>query len=99
MSKIRIDVEALKANSNLLSKKIAELQALNARFTALIERIRALWEGNASLAYITKMLAQKERAEKKMVGVLSEYKKYVDAAVFKFTDTDAKSANKINGSF
>ncbi len=98
MSKIRIDVEALKANSNLLSKKIAELQALNARFTALIERIRALWEGNASLAYITKMLAQKERAEK-MVGVLSEYKKYVDAAVFKFTDTDAKSANKINGSF
>lgn len=98
MSKIRIDVEALKANSNLLSKKIAELQALNARFTALIERIRVLWEGNASLAYITKMLAQKERAEK-MVGVLSEYKKYVDAAVFKFTDTDAKSANKINGSF
>ncbi len=98
MSKIRIDVEALKANSNLLSKKIAELQALNARFTALIERIRALWEGNASLVYITKMLAQKERAEK-MVGVLSEYKKYVDAAVFKFTDTDAKSANKINGSF
>ncbi len=98
MSKIRIDVEALKANSNSLSKKIAELQALNAKLTLLIERIKASWEGNASVAYIVKITAQKIKAEK-MVEVLSEYKKYVDAAVSKFTTTDTQSANKINGSF
>ncbi len=98
MSKIRIDVEALKANSNSLSKKIAELRALNARLAALIERIRSSWEGNASVAYIVKITAQKIKAEK-MVIVLSEYKKYVDAAVTKFTNTDTQSANKINGSF
>lgn len=98
MAKIKIDVEALKSNASSLEGRIAELQNLNTRLEALISRIQASWEGQASIMYIAKITAQAAKA-KKMVEVLTEYKKYVDNAVTKFSDVDRASANKIKGSF
>ncbi|MBO5869589.1 MAG: WXG100 family type VII secretion target [Clostridia bacterium] len=98
MAKIKIDVEALKSNAALLDARIAELQSLNQRLEALIARIQASWEGQASIIYIAKMIAQATKA-KKMVDVLLEYKKYVETTIQKFSTIDDNSANKIRNSF
>ena len=58
MAKIRIDQEALLANSQALENRIRELQELNTRLESLIVRIQSSWEGQASIAYVTKMLAK-----------------------------------------
>ena len=98
MAKIKVDIEALKSNASSLEGRIAELQNLNTRLEALISRIQASWEGQASIIYIAKITAQAAKA-KKMVEVLTEYKKYVENAVSKFSNVDSTSANKIKGSF
>ena len=98
MAKIKVDIEALKSNASSLEGRIAELQNLNNRLEALIARIQASWEGQASIIYIAKITAQAAKA-KKMVEVLTEYKKYVENAVAKFSNVDSTSANKIKGSF
>lgn len=98
MAKIKVDIEALKSNASSLEGRIAELQNLNTRLEALIARIQASWEGQASIIYIAKITAQAAKA-KKMVEVLTEYKKYVENAVAKFSNVDSTSANKIKGSF
>lgn len=98
MAKIKVDIEALKSNASSLEGRIAELQNLNTRLEALIARIQASWEGQASIIYIAKITAQAAKA-KKMVEVLTEYKKYVENAVAKFSNVDNTSANKIKGSF
>ena len=98
MAKVQIDVEALKANVTSLEARIAELQNLNTRLENLITRIQSSWEGQASLVYIAKISAQAIKA-KKMVDVLTEYKKYVESAISKFSSIDNDSANKIKNSF
>ena len=98
MAKIKIDIDALKSNASSLEARIAELQNLNTRLENLIARIQASWEGQASVIYISKITAQAAKA-KKMVDVLTEYKKYVESAVLKFSSVDNNSASKINNSF
>lgn len=98
MAKIKIDVDALKANASSLDARIADMQNLNTRLESLISRIQASWEGQASITYIAKITAQAAKA-KKMVEVLMEYKKYVENAVSKFSTIDNNAANKIKNSF
>lgn len=98
MAKIKIDIDALKSDSSVLEQRINDLQGLNARLESLIARIQSSWEGQASIVYIAKITAQAAKA-KRMVEVLTEYKKYVDSAVNKFTSLDNRAANQIRGSF
>ena len=98
MAKIKVDVDALKSNASSLEARIVELQNLNTRLENLISRIQASWEGQSSEIYIAKITAQAVKA-KKMVDVLTEYKKYVDNAVEKFSGVDSSSANKIKNAF
>ena len=98
MAKIRIDIDALLANSSVISTKIGELENLNIRLDDLISRIGASWEGDSSIAYINKMRGHSSKA-KKMIEVLAEYKKYVDSAASKFNAVDRNSAAKIRSSF
>lgn len=98
MAKIKVDIDALKSNSASLETRIGELQGLNSRLESLIAQIQASWEGQASILYIAKLTAQAAKA-KKMVDVLTEYKKYVDNAITKFSTTDSNSGNKIRNSF
>lgn len=98
MAKIKINEEALRANSIALSKKIEELQNLNSRLESLIAAIGDSWDGKASEAYVAQMLGYATKA-KEMTAVLTEYKKYVDSAVNKFSAVDAKSASRIRNSF
>lgn len=98
MPKIKIDTEALKQNETSLGNKIAELQAIISRLENLIERINDSWEGGASELFISKIRAQAEKT-KKMVDLLTEYKKYVTETIAKFSTLDNDSATKINNSF
>lgn len=98
MARIKVNLEALKGNSTQLAERIAELQGLNTRLETLINRIEASWEGQASVTYIAQMRRYAQQA-KKMINVLTEYKKYVDGAVETFTNRDRTSANRIRGSF
>lgn len=98
MAKIKIDADGLKANAAALDTRISDLQNLITKLEDLIARIQGSWEGQASIMYIAKLLAQSAKA-KKMVEVLQEYKKYVEKALSKFTELDSGSANKINSSF
>lgn len=98
MAKIRIDQEALLTNSQALENRIRELQELNTRLESLIVRIQSSWEGQASIAYVTKMLVHITKA-RQTIDVLREYKNYVDKAVSKFTEVDNNAANRIRGSF
>ncbi len=98
MARIKVDVDALTANSSALSNRISELQGLNSRLEGLIDRIESSWEGAASLIYINTMRAHAAKA-KKMVCVLEEYKKYVDEAVAKFSTVDKEAAAKIRASY
>ena len=98
MAKIKVDVDALSANSTALNSRISELQNLNNRLEDLINRIESSWEGQASLIYINIMRNHALKA-KKMVDVLMEYKKYVDSAISKFSGVDKDSASKIRSSF
>ena len=98
MAKIKVDIDALTSNSSVLNSRIAELQNLNSRLEDLINRIDSSWEGQASLTYINTMRNHAAKA-KKMVDVLTEYKKYVDSAISKFSNVDKNSAAKIRGSF
>lgn len=98
MAKIKVNLEALKGNSTQLADRIRELQGLNTRLETLINRIEASWEGQASATYITQMRRYADQA-KKMIGVLTEYKKYVDGAVEAFTNRDRTAASRIRGSF
>lgn len=98
MAKIKVDIEALTSNSSALNSRIAELQNLNSRLEDLINRIDSSWEGQASLTYISTMRNHASKA-KKMVDVLTEYKKYVDSAISKFSNVDKNAAAKIRGSF
>ena len=98
MAKIKVDIDALTGNSSVLNSRIAELQSLNSRLEDLINRIDASWEGQASVTYINTMRTHAAKA-KKMVAVLSEYKKYVDSAISKFSNVDKNAASKIRNSF
>ena len=98
MAKIKVDIDALTSNSSALNSRIAELQSLNSRLEDLINRIDSSWEGQASLTYINTMRNHAAKA-KKMVDVLTEYKKYVDSAISKFSNVDKDAAAKIRGSF
>ena len=98
MAKIRINIEALRSDSNKLSAKIAELQNLNTRLENLLSRIEGSWEGQSSITYIGTMRSHAAKAVK-MVDVLTEYKKYVDSAIEKFSNLDKSAANRIRGSF
>ena len=98
MAKIKIDADGLKANAAALDTRISDLQNLITKLEELINRIQGSWEGQASVMYIAKLLAQSAKA-KKMVEVLQEYKKYVEKALSKFTELDSGSANKIKNSF
>lgn len=98
MAKIRVDVESLRGNSAQLNARITELQNLNARLENLINRIETSWEGQSSVTYISIMRGYANKASK-MVIVLTEYKKYVDGAIEKFSSVDKSSANKIRNSF
>lgn len=98
MAKIKVDIDALTANSSVLNSKIIELQRLNSRLEDLINRIDSSWEGQASLTYINTMRTHATKA-KKMVDVLTEFKKYVDSAVTKFSNVDKNAAAKIRNSF
>lgn len=98
MAKIRVDIESLKSNSAQLESRISELQALNTRLESLISRIESSWEGQSSATYISVMRGYASKAVK-MIDVLTEYKKYIDGAVEKFSSVDKSSANKIRGSF
>jgi len=98
MAKIKIDADGLKANAAALDTRISDLQNLITKLEDLIARIQSSWEGQASILYIAKLLAQSAKA-RKMIEVLQEYKKYVEQAVNKFSELDSSAANKINGSF
>lgn len=98
MAKIRMDIEALTANAAQIDARITELQALNSRLESLISRIEASWDGVSSIAYIAIMRGHAEKA-KKMIAVLTEYKKYVETAIEKFRSIDNGSASRIRNSF
>lgn len=98
MAKIKIDTEALKQNETSLENKISELQEIIARLDNLIERINDSWEGGASELFIAKIRAQAAKT-KKMIDLLTEYKKYVTETISKFSTIDNDSASKINNSF
>lgn len=98
MARIKADIDALMGNSSVLNSKIAELQSLNSRLEELINRIDSSWEGQASMTYINTMRTHAAKA-KKMVAVLTEYKKYVDSAISKFSNVDKDAAAKIRRSF
>lgn len=98
MAKIKIDTEALKQNETSLENKISELQEIIARLDNLIERINDSWEGGASELFIAKIRAQATKT-KKMIDLLTEYKKYVTETISKFSTIDNDSASKINNSF
>lgn len=98
MAKIKIDENALRANATALNSRITELQNLNNRLNELIIRIGDSWDGQASVAFITRITAQAAKA-KKMEEVLQEYKNYVESTVEKFTTLDNSAASRIRGSF
>ena len=98
MAQIRIDIESLRSNSTQLTAKITELQNLNTRLENLIGRIEASWDGQSSITYIGIMRGYANKAVK-MVDVLTEYKKYVDSAIEKFSNVDKSAAGRIRGSF
>ena len=96
MAEIKVNVEGLLNNKNIIEQKITELQSLNARLTQLLGRINDSWEGEASEQYIMKMLGYKQKADE-MVEVLSEFKKYMLEAASKFDAQDKNGASKIRG--
>lgn len=98
MAKIHIEIDSLRSNSTQLEKRIADLQNLNTRLESLISRIEASWEGQASVTYISIMRGYATKTAK-MVGVLLEYKKYVDSAIEKFSSVDKSAAARIRSSF
>lgn len=98
MAKIRVNEEELLENGSSMEKKISELQALLTRLNALIERIEASWDGDASTAYINTMRGYATQAEA-MIQVLTEFKTYVNSASSLFKNTDGSAAAKIRGSF
>lgn len=98
MAKIKVDINSLTSNSSSLNTKIMELQALNNRLETLISRIQDSWEGQSSERYISGMRSYAAKAQN-MVEVLTEYKKYVDSAIEKFSNVDKNSASRIRSSF
>lgn len=95
---IKIEINKLQGYSSTLSQRITELQTLNTRLQTLISDIDASWDGDASEKYSLMLQGYLEKA-KKMVGVLTEYKRYVDNAINKFSNLDKNSASTIIGIF
>lgn len=91
---IKIKVDELKKNAVAINAKINELNDLNKRLNDLIERINSSWLGNAAELYVNLMRGHLERI-KKMINVLTEYKKYVDNCVNEFSELDQNSANSL----
>ena len=98
MAKIYMDIESLTKNASNLAARAATLTDLKARLDALIERIAASWEGEASAAYIQKMREYSKKVIE-MIELVEEYKKYVDRAAEDFSKHDTDSASRIRGSF
>ena len=96
MADIKINIDGLRSNQRSIEQKIGDLEALNGRLEALLARIDSSWEGRASEAYISTMRGHKKKAEQ-MIGVLREFKSYMEQAAAKFESKDRSGAGRING--
>ena len=94
MAKIKINSEGLRQNKQVIESKINELQALNGRLSELLQRINDSWKGAASRQYIATMMIYKKKAES-MIGVLNEFKNYVDQAITQFEEKDKSGGSRI----
>ena len=93
-----VKLTQLRENSSALERQIGGLTQLNARFTALLGRMEASWEGAASEAYL-RLMQQYAAQAADIVLVLQEFKSYVDRAVSAFEEADNSAASRILGSF
>lgn len=92
------DIDALRASSAVLNAKTAELERLNQRLEALIGRIDASWEGQASQTYIQGMQLRAQKA-KEVAAMIGEFRAYVDSTASELSEMDAKMAAVLNSSF
>ena len=98
MAEIKVNVETLKANAEMLNSKIQELTEMNQGLNGLLMRIQDSWEGEASAAYVNLMLNYKKKAEQ-MVQILEQFKRYVKTAAENFEKLDQTGAQRIRGAF
>ena len=98
MARIEINIDGLYSSANKMNKHCANLQDLNKRFKALLQRMDSSWEGEANEAYITMMNGF---AEKLTVyeSAVSEFKEYAKNAADQFSELDNSSAQRIRNSF
>ncbi len=98
MTKLKVEISALRANQANLEKQIAELEALNRRLETLLARIESSWDGEASEAYIRVMRNYAQQAAN-MEQVLTEFKSYVNKTADTFETLDKNVASRIHGAF
>jgi len=91
MARIKVNTEGLQANISAISEKIAELQGFNANLDSLLNQIDASWEGAASVAYAARMRRYYSKTVE-MIGVLEEFRKYMQEASSKFEQQDSAGA-------
>lgn len=92
MSKITVDIQGLRENSDTLSNCVAEMENLYRRLNTLISQLDATWDGDASQAYISKLNRQANLVMDS-AKITKEFSEYGKKTADKFEAIDA--ANKI----
>lgn len=98
MALIKVDADALRTQAAAVETKISELNGMNGRLLALIQRIGDSWQGQASTAYARVMFGYLQQAQD-MIQLLEEFKKYAENAAREFEAEDKQGAQRIRGSF
>lgn len=98
MAIIKVDVAGLQKNRDALARRETELRELISRLCAILDRIDASWEGNASTAYIRMMRNYVDKAAA-VAEVVKGHKVYIGDAAEQFSATDSRCATAIRNSF
>lgn len=98
MANIRIDTDGLASGSKTLEMRLADYRGCLSQLDSIIAQISETWEGQASVAYITKITVQKNQFER-MIEVLEEFIKYTNKANYEFSSLDESAAERIRASF
>lgn len=98
MAKIRIDTAALDCGAKALDIRISDYRNCLSQLDGIISQITDTWEGQASQAYIAKMLVERQNFEK-IIEILQEFINYANRANYDFGNLDDASAQRIRASF